>query len=162
MNRQRKKPGCGNRGKTNCVFPPFPQPLLLLTNQNEKAANQKQKTIVYTKSLTLPEAREGWFSHTPLSEVLSASSPESVKALAVLYAQDWFTRPMQSSAARDSGYVTLKIARLFFCEMHHPTLDQECHHRLLAFQWQNCGSGTKVTQALESLHTGSRNHSSKN
>jgi hypothetical protein len=27
-----KNPGYGNRGKTNYVFPPFPQPLLLLTN----------------------------------------------------------------------------------------------------------------------------------
>src|SRR2546425_7724418 len=53
MNQQGKKPGYGNRGKTNRVFPPFPQPLLLLTNQM-KAADQKQETIVYTKHLTLP------------------------------------------------------------------------------------------------------------
>jgi len=31
-----KNPGYGNRGKTNYVFPPFPQPLPLLTNQDEK------------------------------------------------------------------------------------------------------------------------------
>jgi len=49
-----KKPGYGNRGKTNYVFPPFPQPLLLVINQDEKAANLKQQTIVYTKYLTLP------------------------------------------------------------------------------------------------------------
>ena len=30
------KPGYGNRGKTNCVFPPVPQPLLLLTNYDKK------------------------------------------------------------------------------------------------------------------------------
>jgi hypothetical protein len=34
-----KNPGYGNRGKTNCVFPPFPQPLLLVTNQDEKAVD---------------------------------------------------------------------------------------------------------------------------
>src|SRR5215212_3382261 len=34
-----KNPGYGNRGKTNCVFPPFPQPLLLLTHQDKKAAD---------------------------------------------------------------------------------------------------------------------------
>jgi hypothetical protein len=37
-----KNPGYGNRGKTNYVFPPFPQPLLLLTNQDEKAAHQNK------------------------------------------------------------------------------------------------------------------------
>jgi hypothetical protein len=31
-----KNPGYGNGGKTNCVFPPFPQPLLLVKNQDEK------------------------------------------------------------------------------------------------------------------------------
>src|SRR5215218_3599086 len=31
-----KNPGYGNRGKTNYVFPPFPQPLLLLTNYDLK------------------------------------------------------------------------------------------------------------------------------
>src|SRR6267154_6409426 len=36
VNRPGKKPGYGNRGKTNCVFPPFPQPLLLLTNYDKK------------------------------------------------------------------------------------------------------------------------------
>ena len=36
MNQQGKKPGYGNRGKTNYVLPPFPQPLLLLTNEDEK------------------------------------------------------------------------------------------------------------------------------
>src|SRR5215212_7550110 len=36
-----KNPGYGNRGKTNCVFPPFPQPLLLVINQDEKAADLK-------------------------------------------------------------------------------------------------------------------------
>src|SRR5829696_6069303 len=51
-----KNPGYGNRGKTNCVFPPFPQPLLLVTNQDEKQLTLKQK-IVYTKYLTLPNAR---------------------------------------------------------------------------------------------------------
>jgi Transposase, Mutator family len=30
------KPGHGNDGKTNYVFPPFPQPLLLLTNYDKK------------------------------------------------------------------------------------------------------------------------------
>src|SRR5438034_1148215 len=39
MNQPHEKPGCGNRGKTNCVFPPFPQPLHL---------------TIYTKHLTLP------------------------------------------------------------------------------------------------------------
>src|SRR2546425_7974426 len=61
MNQQGKKPGYGNRGKTNRVFPPFPQPLLLLTNQM-KAADQKQETIVYTKHLTLPSAWLGTIS----------------------------------------------------------------------------------------------------
>src|SRR6266436_1916692 len=37
MNQPNEKPGYGNRGKTNCVFPPFPQPLL----------------AIYTKYLTL-------------------------------------------------------------------------------------------------------------
>jgi len=55
MNQPGKKSGYGNRGKTNYVFPPFPQPLLLLTNQDEKAAPPKQKTIVYTKSLADPK-----------------------------------------------------------------------------------------------------------
>jgi hypothetical protein len=31
-----KNPGYGNRGKTNRVFPPFPQPLLLLINLDEE------------------------------------------------------------------------------------------------------------------------------
>jgi len=43
--------------KTNCVFPPFPQPLLLLTYQKKKAAEQEQPMIVYTKCLTLPSHR---------------------------------------------------------------------------------------------------------
>jgi len=43
MNQPGKKSGCGNRGKTNYVFPPFPQPLLLLTNQDEKAAHQNKR-----------------------------------------------------------------------------------------------------------------------
>src|SRR5260221_4907628 len=38
MNQPNEKPGYGNPGKTNCVFPPFPQPLL----------------AIYTKYLTLP------------------------------------------------------------------------------------------------------------
>jgi len=54
MNQQPKNPGYGNGGKTNCVFPPFPQPLLLLTYQNKKQPTPKQETIVYTKHLTLP------------------------------------------------------------------------------------------------------------
>ena len=49
-----KNPGYGNRGKTNRVFPPFPQPLLLIINQDEKRPTPKQSTIVYTKYLTLP------------------------------------------------------------------------------------------------------------
>jgi hypothetical protein len=36
-----KNPGYGNRGKTNCVFPPFPQPLLLVINQDEKQPTLK-------------------------------------------------------------------------------------------------------------------------
>jgi hypothetical protein len=48
-----KNPGYGNRGKTNCVFPPFPQPLLLTINLDEERT-AKQQTIVYTKQLTLP------------------------------------------------------------------------------------------------------------
>jgi len=36
-----KNPGCGNRGKTNCVFPPFPQPLLLVINKDEKQLTLK-------------------------------------------------------------------------------------------------------------------------
>jgi hypothetical protein len=44
MNQQGKNPGYGNRGKTNRVFPPFPQPLLLLlTNQNESSPNQNNR-----------------------------------------------------------------------------------------------------------------------
>src|SRR5256884_8886906 len=35
MHQQGKKPGYGNGGKTNRVFPPFPQPLLLLIYQNK-------------------------------------------------------------------------------------------------------------------------------
>jgi len=31
-----KNLGYGNRGKTNYVFPPFPQPLLLLINLDEE------------------------------------------------------------------------------------------------------------------------------
>src|SRR5215217_8783986 len=50
-----KNPGYGNRGKTNRVFPPFPQPLLLTINLDKKAADPKQQTIVYTKYLTLPK-----------------------------------------------------------------------------------------------------------
>jgi len=53
MKRPDKNPGYGNGGKTNCVFPPFPQPLLLVINQDE-AVDPKQLTIVYTKYLTLP------------------------------------------------------------------------------------------------------------
>jgi len=53
MNQRGKKSGYGNRGKTNYVFPPFPQPLLLLTNQMKKQPT-KTKTIVYTKSLADP------------------------------------------------------------------------------------------------------------
>jgi hypothetical protein len=49
-----KNPGYGNRGKTNRVFPPFPQPLLLTIKFKSKAADPKQPTIVYTKYLTLP------------------------------------------------------------------------------------------------------------
>src|SRR5881227_849599 len=36
MKQRHKKPGYGNGGKTNCVFPPFPQPLLLPTNYDKK------------------------------------------------------------------------------------------------------------------------------
>jgi hypothetical protein len=53
MKQRHKKPGYGNGGKTNYVFPPFPQPLLLLISR-QKAADPKQQTIVYTKHLTLP------------------------------------------------------------------------------------------------------------
>src|ERR1044072_9369726 len=42
-----KDPGYGNRGKTNCFFPPFPQPLLLVTNQDEK-----QLTLTNRRSFT--------------------------------------------------------------------------------------------------------------
>jgi len=38
-----KNPGYGNRGKTNCVFPPFPQPLLLVINQDEKQLTLKKE-----------------------------------------------------------------------------------------------------------------------
>jgi len=48
-----KNPGYGNRGKTNYVFPPFPQPLLLLKNYDLKQ-RLKTTTIVYTKSLADP------------------------------------------------------------------------------------------------------------
>jgi hypothetical protein len=37
MYQQGKNPGYGNRGKTNRVFPPFPQPLLLLTYQDQSS-----------------------------------------------------------------------------------------------------------------------------
>jgi len=47
MNQQGKKPGYGNGGKTNCVFPPFPQPLLLLIYQNKK-----QPTLNKRRSFT--------------------------------------------------------------------------------------------------------------
>jgi hypothetical protein len=43
MNRRGKKPGYGNRGKTNCVFPPFSQPLLRLTNRNEKQPTKNKR-----------------------------------------------------------------------------------------------------------------------
>jgi hypothetical protein len=36
-----KNPGYGNRGKTNLVFPPFPQPLLLTINLDQKRAEPK-------------------------------------------------------------------------------------------------------------------------
>jgi hypothetical protein len=39
--------------KQTAVFPPFPQPLLLL-KMNTKTLIKKERTIVYTKSLTLP------------------------------------------------------------------------------------------------------------
>jgi hypothetical protein len=56
MKEQSKTLGYGNRGKTKSVFPPFPQPLLLAEeNEKNKAVNPKQKPIVYTKYLTLPE-----------------------------------------------------------------------------------------------------------
>ncbi len=42
MKNAKTKPGYGNCGKTNYVFPPFPQPLLLLTNNEKKAATEKQ------------------------------------------------------------------------------------------------------------------------
>jgi hypothetical protein len=38
-----KNPGYGNRGKTNYVFPPFPQPLLLVINQDEKQLTLKNR-----------------------------------------------------------------------------------------------------------------------
>src|SRR5215216_7521839 len=38
-----KNLGYGNRGKTNCVFPPFPQPLLLVINQDEKQLTLKNR-----------------------------------------------------------------------------------------------------------------------
>jgi hypothetical protein len=37
--------------KSKAIFPPFPQPLLLL-DKNE--GNQKPRKIIYTKDLTLP------------------------------------------------------------------------------------------------------------
>jgi hypothetical protein len=39
----RQKPDYGNRGKTNRVFPPFPQPLLLVINQDEKEPTLNNK-----------------------------------------------------------------------------------------------------------------------
>ncbi|MGQ0763944.1 MAG: hypothetical protein ACT4OT_18285, partial [Acidobacteriota bacterium] len=40
--------------KTNYVFPPFPQPLLLLINQDEKAATQKQLRSFTQNPLRIP------------------------------------------------------------------------------------------------------------
>jgi hypothetical protein len=54
MNSKAKNLGYGNRGKTNCVFPPFPQPLLLRI-KTKSSQTKKQNPIVYTKYLTLPE-----------------------------------------------------------------------------------------------------------
>jgi hypothetical protein len=44
--------------KQTAVFPPFPQPLLLLLTIRRKAAEQEQPMIVYTKCLTLPWRKE--------------------------------------------------------------------------------------------------------
>src|SRR5690348_15314024 len=39
----RQNPGYGNRGKTNCVFPPFPQPLLLMINLDEERSTPNNR-----------------------------------------------------------------------------------------------------------------------
>src|SRR5262249_37149918 len=56
MNQQRRMPGCGNRGKTNCRFPTVPTaPTTTAADISEqKAAEQEQPMIVYTQCLTLP------------------------------------------------------------------------------------------------------------
>jgi hypothetical protein len=43
MKQPGKNLGYGNGGKTNRAFPPFPQPLLLLTNQDKKQPTQNNR-----------------------------------------------------------------------------------------------------------------------
>jgi len=50
MEDQSKNLGYGNGGKTNCVFPPFPQPLLLL-QINTKSSQTKNKLRSFTQNI---------------------------------------------------------------------------------------------------------------
>jgi len=55
MNQQRQKAGLWKPWKNEPhVFPPFPQPLLLLENIGTKTPDQENTLIIYTKRLTLP------------------------------------------------------------------------------------------------------------
>jgi hypothetical protein len=49
MKQQSKNLGYGNGGKTNCVFPPFPQPLLL--EIKIKSRQTKNKTRSFTQNI---------------------------------------------------------------------------------------------------------------
>jgi hypothetical protein len=54
MNQPSKNRAMETVEKQTAVFPPFPQPLLLLTNQMQSSQSKTKELIVYTKSLTLP------------------------------------------------------------------------------------------------------------
>src|SRR6185503_1874740 len=64
MNQPRKKSGYGNRGKTNYVFPP---PLLLLTNQDEKAADQNKRRSFTQNPLRIRVAYEKYIGSKDFS-----------------------------------------------------------------------------------------------
>jgi hypothetical protein len=49
-----KNPGYGNRGKTNRVFPPFPQPLLLAQNESETAELKNKRRSFTQNPLRIP------------------------------------------------------------------------------------------------------------
>jgi len=73
-----------NVEKQAAIFRRFPQPLLLLTNKDEKQRPKKPKTIVYTKSLTIPKNVMCGFNATtrttscwPEVKVLSGAAPQT-------------------------------------------------------------------------------------